>query len=91
MSRRRDWSTREYLATIRTILRSGGKKDLAPLAGTVLPTEPGDYLDQDGDPWRLDDRGNWFDEYGQTRPPEYNRLLVICAPFTRVEDDVQVQ
>lgn len=52
-----------------------------------LPTEPGAYLDGQGDLWTLTPSGLWYDRNGETRPIACNRRLVAIAPFTRLDTE----
>lgn len=55
-----------------------------PFASALLPTTPGTYLDNAGDPWTLATNGHWFDKNGETRPTGDNWMLVTVAPFTPI-------
>lgn len=41
----------------------------------LVPTEPGEYVDETGDRWTLTADGRWYDHEGATRPPAWNALL----------------
>lgn len=51
------------------------------LQPVVVPTEPGTYLDSEGDMWVLRENGEWMDTTGETRPASYNWMLVGIGPF----------
>ncbi|MET0885672.1 MAG: hypothetical protein ABWX92_04405 [Mycetocola sp.] len=51
----------------------------------TIPTEPGDYLDNEDAPWTLGADGLWTDRHGATRPGGYTPLLWFFGPWTRVE------
>ncbi|WP_026927415.1 hypothetical protein [Granulicoccus phenolivorans] len=49
-----------------------------------LPEEPGIYEDGHGDYWELHADGSWTDHLGQTRGPEWQGLVALFGPMTRV-------
>lgn len=49
----------------------------------TIPTEPGDWLDGEGDPWVLDVHGNWIDKNGHSRPQRFNIILAAAGPWRR--------
>jgi hypothetical protein len=54
----------------------------------VLPTEPGLYLDKDGEPWRLSDHGLW--RYLLEVEGDLDVYPENYAPFTRLEPRADV-
>lgn len=51
-----------------------------------LPTEPGRYLDPQGQPWYRHLTGVWEDPTGRIKPITHNQALVIFGPFTGPEE-----
>lgn len=42
-----------------------------------LPTVPGKYVDQDGEPWTLTEDMRWCDKTGHSEDPQHNWVLGI--------------
>jgi hypothetical protein len=51
----------------------------------TIPTEPGDYLDNEDEPWTLAADGSWIDQHGTSRSSEYTPIVWLFGPFTQVE------
>lgn len=60
------------------------EESLRALSFTV-PTEPGRYLDNQGEDWELKDDGHWYDKAGVTKPTSWNYALAAFSPWTKVE------
>jgi len=52
----------------------------------TIPTEPGVYLDREGDRWTLDEQGCWTDHLGERRDERYTPLVSAFGPFTTAEN-----
>jgi hypothetical protein len=55
-------------------------RELLPL----VPDQPGQYTDCDGELWTLNADGSWTDNKGTTRGPEWRPVIAVFGPMTPV-------
>lgn len=48
----------------------------------MIPTEPGVYYDNQGEPWVLDEDGGWTDHLGERRTSPDTAILSAFGPWT---------
>lgn len=51
----------------------------------TMPTVPGNYYDNEGTPWRLDEDGHWWDTNNETRPTKFNFMLADNGPYEKAD------
>lgn len=55
----------------------------------LIPVEPGNYVDGDGDYWRLDEDGGWTDHKNEKRDARYTPIIGLMieakGSFIRID------
>jgi len=52
-----------------------------------VPSEPGVWLDREGDPWVLGADGSWTDASGETRGASWAPVTALFGPWTRAPEE----